>query len=467
MGASSVSTTSFGHGDPIAPVILGVTSILLFAVIGRFMARRLGQPTVLGELFMGILLGNFAWYLGIDLITILREGARVFDITNYALSGIPIDRGAAAIFGDAVSDDIVRILSGPGGAEILQVAHTVDVFSRYGVIFMLFLVGLETDIGKMRKVGGDSVRVALIGVVMPFALGLLAAYVLTPERSLNTALFVAATLGATSIGITANVLRELGREKSPEGRIILGAAVGDDILGLIILAVVSGIVVSGSVDLLEVVTVITVSILFLVAAVSFGPVIVRFSASIMGKLDIVEAKMFTSYLFVMVLAWVANLAGLATIIGAFAAGVVLSDSYFREYEYGEKGVVSIRELIMPLEVILLPIFFILMGIQVKLESFMSWPVVIVAGGLLIAAIIGKLLSGFGASRKVDRLIVGIGMLPRGEVGLVFAAIGRTLGVIDDALFSAVVLMVIVTTLIAPPLLKVAVNRRSGRESPVR
>jgi Kef-type K+ transport system membrane component KefB len=464
METSLANPLTIGHSDPIAPVILGVTSILLFAVIGRFAARRLGQPTVLGELFMGILLGNIAWYLGVDLIAVLREGSRIFEITNYSLAGIPIDEAAILLFGDQASDDFVRIMSGPNGAQILQVAHTVDVFSRYGVIFMLFMVGLQTDVRKMRKVGGDAIRVGIIGVVLPFALGFFAARMLMPELSLNSALFVAATLGATSIGISANVLASLNRVDSREGHIILGAAVADDVLGLIILAVVSGIVVSGSINLLEVTSVVTVSLLFLVGAVALGPAIVRFSARIMGKLDIVEAKMFTSYLFVMVLAWVANLAGLATIIGAFAAGLVLSDSYFLEYELGRKKTVSIRELIMPLEVILVPIFFILMGIQVKLESFMSWPVIVVASGLLVAAIIGKIASGFGASREVDRLVVGIGMMPRGEVGLVFAAIGRTLGVIDDALFSAIVLMVMITTLLAPPLLKVAVGRQIARES---
>lgn len=464
MDESFLNPLSFGHGDPIAPVILGVTGILLFAVIGRFLARHFGQPTVVGELFMGIALGNIAWLLGIDLITILREGSRVFEITQYSLAGIPIDQAATAIFGEGSSDEIVRIISGPAGAEILQVASTVDVFSRYGVIFLLFMVGLETDIHQMRKVGGPSIRVAIIGVALPFALGFAAARVLMPELGVNTVLFIAATLGATSVGISANVLRELGRNQSREGNIILGAAVCDDILGLVILAVVSGIVVSGSVHVVDVALVITTALLFLFGTAALGPTIVRFAARMMSRLHFVEAKMFTSYLFVMILAWIANLAGLATIVGAFAAGVVLSDTFFNEYEVGKKKVVSIRELIMPLEVILVPIFFILMGIQVKLESFTSWPVIVVAGGLLVAAIFGKLASGLGAGQTADKLVIGIGMMPRGEVGLVFAAIGRTLGAIDDAMFSAVVLMVMVTTLISPPLLKAAVIRQTARES---
>lgn len=448
--------SNIGHGDPIAPVILGVTSILLFAIIGRFIARRYDQPTVLGELLMGILLGNVAWLMGVDLIVVLREGPRVFDIVNLTLAGAPIDQVAASLFGDQTGQEITRIITGPLGGQVMQVAQTVDVFSRYGVIFLLFMVGLEADVEDMWEVGADSVQVAILGVLLPVGLGFAALEFLRPDMLFNSKLFIAATLGATSIGIIANVLRETGHSSSVEGHIILGAAVIDDILGLIILAVVSGIVVSGSVDVAEVAFVVVMSSLFLVGAIKLGPQIVRFAANLMGRLDIVEAKMFTSYLFVMVLAWVANLIGLATIIGAFAAGVVLSDSYFSEHETSNGKFVGIRELIMPLEVILRPIFFILMGIQVKIESFLSWQVVVVAAGLLVAAVIGKLASGFGARSGANRLLIGIGMMPRGEVGLVFAAIGRTLGVIDDAMFSAIVMMVMITTLMAPPMLKSAI-----------
>jgi Kef-type K+ transport system membrane component KefB len=456
---SSVAETI--HGDPIAPVILGVTSILAFAVIGRVGARKLKQPTVLGELLMGILLGNIAWYFRFDLITVLREGPRVFEIVNSSLTGASINDVAAAVFGPEKGAELVTIITGRNGGEVIQVAHAVDVFSRYGVIFLLFMVGLETSLGEMRRVGADSIRVAILGVVMPVALGFACVELMRPNIALNSAMFIAATLAATSIGITAQVLKELGRSKSREGRIILGAAIGDDVLGLIILAVVSGIIVSGSVNVAELSMVVLLSSLFLVLAFVLGPAVVRWMAMLMIRLDIVEAKMFTSYLFVMVLAWMANLVGLATIVGAFAAGIVLHDGYFKEHrDAGKDRVVSIRELIQPLEVILVPIFFILMGMQVKIESFLSWPVVALAGGLLLAAIAGKIVSGLGCRPPADKWVVGIGMLPRGEVGLVFAAIGRTLGVIDDSVFAAIVLMIIVTTLAAPPLLKIAINRQS-------
>lgn len=457
----SAEATAVVHGDPIAPVILGVTSILAFAVIGRVAARRLNQPTVLGELLMGIILGNLAWYLGIDLITVLREGPEIFDIVTETLAGYPVGEVTTTHFGSAKGAELLEIIEGPGGGEVMQVAHAVDIFSRYGIIFMIFMVGLGTNVREMTEVGADSVRVAIIGVVVPVLLGLGAEMLLRPDLPFGSRFFVAATLAATSIGITANVLTELGKIDTREAHIILGAAVGDDVLGLILLAIVSGIVVSGSVDVAEIIKVVTVSALFLSAAVYLGPAIVKLAARITQRLDIVEAKMFTSYLFVMVLAWMANLAGLATIIGAFAAGVVLQDSFFR-HNHNTNGhrELSIRELIMPLEVILVPIFFILMGMQVKLEAFMSWPVVTLAAGLLIAAVVGKLVSGLGAKKPANRLAIGVGMLPRGEVGLVFAAIGRTLGVIDDAIFSAIVLMVILTTLAAPPWLKQALTDKN-------
>jgi Kef-type K+ transport system membrane component KefB len=165
--------------------------------------------------------------------------------------------------------------------------------------------------------------------------------------------------------------------------------------------------------------------------------------------------MFVSYMFVMTLAWTANLAGLAAIIGAFTAGLILHDAYFIHWGAYKKHAYSIRDLIMPLEVILVPIFFVLMGIQVKLETFLNTESILLAVVLLLVAVIGKLACGMAASRKVNRWTIGIGMMPRGEVGLIFAAIGHSLGVIDEMLFSAVVMMVIITTLATPMLLKLS------------
>jgi Kef-type K+ transport system membrane component KefB len=437
------------HTDPIAPVILGVTSILFFAILGRFAARHVGQPAVVGELLMGIFIGHAGYLYGSHLITLLREVPQIFDV----MSGIT----TAVMFDGDTAQRLNHVLNGPDGGVLLQVAHTVDVFSRYGVIFLLFLVGLESSVEKMLRVGAESARVAVIGVAAPFALGLVAIYLLMPEASPNTMLFIAATLGATSVGITARVLRELRQENSREGQVILGAAVMDDILGLVILAVVSGIIVSGGVEVSVVLRTILLSALFLGGAIWVGPHMLRITIRILSNLDLVEAKMFISFGFVMILAWIASLVGLATIIGAFTAGLILHDEYFEDV-FDSGKYVSIKDLIQPLEVILVPIFFVLMGIQVKLEKLYDPEVLFLAAGLIVAAIVGKVVCGFGAGKGSRKLAIGFGMLPRGEVGLIFASIGKSLGVISDTLFSSVIVMVIVTTLMAPGLLTWALRR---------
>jgi len=453
------------HEDPIAPVILGVTGILFFAVLGRFGARKLGQPSVLGELLMGVLLGNVAWLFGVDMILVLREGTSVFEILQQVMGGASVPEAAAQILGPETSGRLLHILTGPYGSQMLQVAQTVDVFSRYGVIFLLFLVGLETSVTEMRQVGGNSMRVAVVGVVLPFVLGFSAARLLMPELSLNVDLFVAATLGATSVGITARVLHDLGHQNSREAHVILGAAVMDDILGLVMLAIVSGIIVSGGVAVGNVMSIVALAAMFLAGALLGGPYFLDFTIKLVRRLDLVEAKMFISFLFVMVLAWFANLVGLATIVGAFTAGLILHDGYFKHWGNHKDHQFSIKDLIMPLEVILVPIFFVLMGIQVKLETFLNWHVVTMAGGLLVAAVVGKVVSGLATSKGIKGWAVGVGMMPRGEVGLIFASIGKSLGVISDALFSAVVLMVIVTTVATPPLLKLALGRAPDAAAP--
>jgi Kef-type K+ transport system membrane component KefB len=454
---TAIAAGPVSHGDPIAPVILGVTGLLFVALMGRFGARKLRLPSVLGELTIGMIVGNVAYYFGFDLIYVLREGPHVFDtLQQFLHQATEIDTRCAALMSSS-ERHILDLLGGPHGTDLLQISHTVDVFSRYGIIFLLFMVGLETNIGEMRQVGGDSVRVALIGVLMPFALGIGASYAVAPQINLHTALFLGAALGATSIGITVSVLGELKLRQSRVAHVILGAAVFDDVLGLLMLAAISGIVVSGGLELGQISKVVLLASLFLGGAVFLSPYFLRGIIKLMRHLDLVEAKMFVSYLFVMVLAWLANLAGLATIIGAFTAGVILHDAYFKYWGEKEGHSVSIRDLIMPLEVILVPIFFVLMGLQVKFESFLDWHVVLLAAGLLVAAVVGKLVSGLGASKSCGRLAIGVGMLPRGEVGLVFAAIGKELGVIDDALFSSLVLVVVITTLLAPPFLKMSLR----------
>lgn len=442
------------HEDPITFVLLGVTTILFFAILGRYIARRLNQPSVLGELLMGVLLGNLCYYYGFQLMTLLREGPATFAIVKEMLHGASLTQAVNTVVPNPIyAPQIINALSGPNGAEYLKIVYVIDIFSRYGIIFLLFMVGLESSVEELKHTGRDSFFVAIIGVVAPMLLGFGMVYLLMPESSLGADLFIAATLSATSIGITARVLTEMNKLRTREARTILGAAMLDDVLGLIILAIVSSIVINGDLDVMVIVRITIASLMFFIGSLLLGPVVLRKSIYFFRFLEHWEAKLFVSFLFIMALSWMASFIQLATIIGAFTAGVILHDEYFKGL-VPTKKIRTIYDLLSPLESILAPMFFILIGIQVKLESFFHWNVIALAIGLVFAAVVGKLISGWGASSKNDRLLIGIGMLPRGEVGLVFASIGQTLGVIADDLFSAIVLMVLITTFIAPPLLKV-------------
>ncbi len=451
----AILAQNIGHSDPVAPVILGVTGILFFAVIGRYVARRFGQPSVLGELVIGIALGNLVYLLGGDFILVLREGTALFDIVNLSLTGDTLHEAASQRIADpVVAQKMIEVIEGPYGKQLLGIAHTIDIFSRYGVIFLLFMVGLESSVEEMRSAGMASLRVAIVGMIVPFVLGLAVAWLASPDHSVGAMLFIAATLGATSVGISARVLTELNAIRSREANIILGAAIFDDVLGLISLAIVSGIVISGNVETGAVAQILALAALFVVASLYAGPFVLRALISSMRRLEFVEAKIFVSFMFVMGLAWFADLVGLATIIGAFAAGLIMNDCYFKDWDADcDHSAISIKSLMAPLEAILVPIFFVLIGLQVKLESFLSPDVWLFAAGLTVAAIIGKLVCGYVAGRGLNHLAIGAGMLPRGEVGLIFASIGKSLGVINAQLFSAIVLMVVITTVMSPSMLK--------------
>lgn len=441
---------AMSHFDPVASVIFWVTIIFFFGMMGRYIAERLHQPGVLGELIMGVLVGNVCYYFGLQLAVILREGSAVFNIIRDILAGMPL----VAAVNESINNPyyaklVTKALSSNQGIDLIKVSYIVDVFSRYGVIFLLFMAGLESTVEDLRHTGRESLQVAVIGVLAPILLGLFITYLLLPNESFKSTLFVAATLSATSVGITARILKEMKKLQTREARTILGAAVIDDILGLIILAIVSNVVVSGVVNLGQIVQIIILASLFFGGALLIGPWVLRKAVRIFYFMEPWEAKLSISFLFMMSLAWIATLVQLATIIGAFAAGIIIHDQFFAPQERPLKKVPSIRDLVAPLEAVMAPLFFMLIGIQVKLEAFRDWHVLVIASGLILAAILGKLLSGLGGSAKDDRLLIGIGMLPRGEVGLIFASIGRTLNVISDQLFSAMILMVIVTTFVAP------------------
>lgn len=402
-----------GHGGPILPVLLSLVVILLAAKIGGDLAVRLGQPEVLGELVFGVLLGNLT-------------------------------------------------LLGITGFEYLEHDSAIAILSELGVILLLFEVGLETNLSEMTAVGASSFLVALLGVIAPFFLGWGVAAYFVPEAEMLVHIFVGATLTATSVGITARVLKDIDKIRTTEARIILGAAVIDDILGLLTLAVVSAVIAASetgqSMDAAAVLKIFGLSTGFLVGAVMIGRYVSPFLFKVATYLKSHGLLLGTSLVICFGLSYIAGIVGLAPIVGAFTAGLILDPVHYKNLAAREESQ-KIEHIMAPITSLLVPIFFVIMGARVDLSVFGDPGLLGFAAVLTLVAIIGKQVCALGVLDKgVDRFVVGLGMIPRGEVGLIFVGIGASMTlhgkpVVDAATFGAVVIMVIVTTMVTPPLIK--------------
>jgi Kef-type K+ transport system membrane component KefB len=321
------------------------------------------------------------------------------------------------------------------------------------------------------QVGGSAITVALLGVIVPMILGWGVGVWLLPEAGPYAHAFLGATLSATSVGITARVLQDLGWSRSLEARIILGAAVVDDVLGLLILAVVSGAIAAaatgGGLSLWDVARTTAAAGAFLVGAIVIGSRLVPRLFAAGALLKVPGMLLVLSLTTCFVLAWLAAEIGLAAIVGAFAAGLILEGGVF--HSFASRGQTDVPDLIRPISDFLVPVFFVLMGLRTDLRSFGDPGVLGLAACLTLAAIAGKQVCSFGVlTRGLDRLSIGIGMVPRGEVGLIFASVGAALTlngqpVISQPVFSAIVVMVVVTTMITPPALKWSVGRHRDRQ----
>ncbi len=433
--ASGGGEAEGGHGA-FAITFLWIAVLLIFAKLASLI-ERWGQPAVLGELVIGVILGNLA-LLGLHWFEPIK------------------------------TDGIIQFLS------------------ELGVVILLFQIGLESNIQEMKRVGGKAAAVAIVGVVVPFVLGTYwIGPWLMPGLDQVAYLFLGAALTATSVGITARVFQDLGKLKLKEAQIVLGAAVIDDVLGLIILAVASAIAVTGAVSLGVISIIAAKAIGFLIGAIILGQYFAKAIGKIFSKIHTGVAMKFTIVVcFGLIFAYLAQLLGLAPIVGAFAAGLILDPVHFRYFkdphvihdvreaikdsdEETKKKVrhaIShhahrhIEDLIEPLGHFLVPIFFVYTGMAVKIETLFDTSVILVALAVTVVAFVGKYVSGLFAGKGVNRSLIGFGMVPRGEVGLIFASIGYGLGVVNDSVFSIIVIMVILTTLLTPPILTVMLKK---------
>lgn len=451
---ASASTANVGFSDS-SLVFLWIPMLLLGAALSR-LVERIRQPAVLGELLVGVLLGNLA-FLGIHFF----EGMRYDPV--------------------------------------------VIAFTNIGIVLLLFQIGLESNIKNLLRVGKRAAAVAAIGVAAPFLLGsYVAGPLLFPNESPVFYLFLGATLTATSTGITARVLRDLGKLRTKEASIILGAAVIDDILAFVILAAVSTIALGGTLNPVSTGGILFKALLFLAGAAIVGRVLALRISNLFSKIHTgIGMKFSVAVSFGFLFAYTAKIFGLEPIIGAFAAGLVLDPVYFKSFRdpaiiddikkaliQEQKGYLSgertadgnglkkfkgeiaqviahhskrhIEDLIHPLALFFVPIFFVMTGMNINLAHFFNGTVVMGALGITVVAVVGKIVAGLAAG-KTNKLAVGVGMIPRGEVGIVFATVGRGLGIISGELFSAIILMVILTTFLTPPLLSWLL--RNSKENP--
>ena len=378
----------------IAELLTALIAIFVAAKVFGTLAERLGQPAVLGELIGGVVIGVSGFHL-----------VRPHDTT-------------------------------------------IHLLAELGVILLLFLIGLETDLKRLMSVGGSATAVAIVGVVLPFGLGVGFGALL--GFPMMVSVFLGAALTATSVGITARVLSDLGRLKDDESQVILGAAVVDDIIGLILLTLVSTLAGGGALTVLGVGRIILVAFGFVVAAILIGSQLAPYLIRLVDRLDMQRGLFFGSVVFAFLLALIAYKVGSAIIIGSFAAGLVLARTD-RGHEI-EKEIHDIGQFFVP-------IFFVVVGAAIDLHSVNPMTAdgrrhLLIGLGLTVLAVIGKYAAGLAVRKPgLKKSVIGVGMIPRGEVGLIFAQIGLSTKLLSPGLFSAVALMVMLTTFLAPPLLR--------------
>lgn len=426
-----VATAPENGSIVLAGVLLSLVVIYLASKLGGELSKAVDLPPVLGELVGGVVVGVSALHLLI-----------------FPESG--------AVAADSLLMKLLQWIGNLSPEAVTSVFETqsevVSVLAEIGVIILLFEIGLESDLRELKEVGYQAAIVAVVGVVAPFAAGT-AGLMFFFHVAAIPAIFAGAALTATSIGITSKVLSEIGRLKSKEGQIIVGAAVIDDVLGIIVLAVVASLAKTGEVDVFNVIYLIISATVFLLGSILLGKFFNHSFVTIADKLQTRGKLVIPAFTFAFLMAFLANVIQLEAILGAFAAGLVLDETDKRK---------ELDKQVVPIADILVPIFFVTVGAKADLGVLnpavpANREGLVIAVFLIAVAIIGKLVTGWTVigQPQINRLAIGVGMIPRGEVGLVFAGIGSASGVLSKPLEAAIIIMVILTTFLAPPFLRIA------------
>jgi Kef-type K+ transport system membrane component KefB len=445
---------------PFAGVMIDLALLMTMSVVARWLASRYRQPAVLGELVIGVLVGNLGYWLGLPFFRLVMSYAMAGQVFERVWRGdLSPAQAAGQVFGPAdlapggPGHAVLALLSGPQSLANVNTGVTLWLFSSLGVILLLFHVGLKTGVDRLRQVGAKAARVAVSGALGTVAVALATLWLMPVALSGPGRFFVAATLAATSFGISTRLLEDIGKADTPEGRIVLGACVLNDVIGLVLLALAIELSIEDRVELPEVAWLLASSALLLGAIVIFADRLGGPLARQLNRINPEEVRFLAPLAFAFLLGWLCSSLGLSGTVGGFAAGLVLSDEALRD---------KTKEMLVPLIAVLTPVFFLLIGMQVNLAVFLQWKTLLLTLALLLAAVLGKLPAALAAGPGVDRLAIALGMLPRGEVALLFVGVGRSLGVIDDSLFAALVAVVVLLAFGSGVALKGVFGPRSAR-----
>ena len=425
--------------DPLASTLVLLSLLWLAAKLGGEVAVRLKLPAVAGQIIIGVFLAILPGLFS-------------------SMPGLP------------------GFLKSPEFLKFMDFAHNpeANVLAYIGIVLLMFMVGLESSVPQMMKVGWASLRVAVIGVIGPMALGLLGAYFLLQDGTpFAVDLFIGACLCATSIGISASVLRERNASDSKEGRVVIGAAVIDDVLGLLVLVAVSGLAAAsssgGPLPWGELGRTLGLAFLFLLLALTLGRWLSPHLFGLASRFKSEEKLLPFALIFAFALAYMGSLVGLATIVGAYAAGLILEHHHVETLQVEENR--SLEELVQPVVAIFAPLFFVLTGASIDPSVLLHPTTLLMAGVLTVAGIIGKYVSGYGAGGGASVSIIGWGMVPRGEVGLIFVSVGRSINFNDKPLLSpevqaGVLGAILLTTVLGPIGLSWVLGKSKGQEKQV-
>jgi Kef-type K+ transport system membrane component KefB len=422
----------------LAGVLLSLVVIYFASKLGGEICHRINLPPVLGELVGGVVVGISA----LGLLVFPESGASA----NNSLI-ITFLEQTAGLTPESVE-----------GVFATQ-SEIISVLAELGVIILLFEIGLESNLQELIKVGPQAAIVAVIGVVAPFAAGT-AGLVYLFQTPLVPAIFAGAALTATSIGITAKVLAEIGQISSKEGQIIIGAAVLDDVLGIIVLAVVASLAKTGEVQVTNIIYLVISAGTFLIGSILVGRFLSPYLVALIERMKTRGQVLLTGLIFALLLSYIATAIHLEAILGAFAAGLILAETEKRK---------ELEQQVIPVADILVPIFFVCVGAKTDLSVLnpaipSNREGLIIAAFLIIVAIIGKVITGFTIFGQSDlnKLAIGVGMIPRGEVGLVFAGVGAASGALSQSTDAAIIVMVITTTFVAPPFLRLVFKEPNNK-----